>query len=142
MKNWLQYKPAIIPYKGRYIDNWFSNMGISPFTADNYTFNSVEHFYQAMKSDNGLEFAMIALAPTPYDAKKMGRKVNKPFEHLVGQQSPFEDKVLSSVEDAKLAVMEMGLLYKFQLPEWREKLLNTGDARIIEWNNWKDVEWG
>lgn len=133
--NWLKYKPAIIPYKGKYVDNWFSNMTTSPFIAGDQTFQSVEHFYQAMKAESTLEFQMIASAKTPYEAKKLGRRVDKPFEYLV-------ETVADTEELVKLHVMEIGLTYKFEIPEWREKLLSTGEERIIEWNNWGDLYWG
>jgi hypothetical protein len=34
------------------------------------------------------------------------------------------------------------LVQKFAIPELRQQLIDTGDARIIEGNTWGDVFWG
>lgn len=140
--NWIKHKPAILPYKGKYVDNWFSNMKPSEFIAGDYKFPTVEHFYQAMKTANPLESILIMKAETPYEAKRMGRKVDKPFEYLIGEVNVFTNEIVSTQEEAKLMMMEVGLLYKFQLPEWGEKLLATGDSILVEWNNWGDHYFG
>lgn len=141
-KDWKEYLPVSMLYKGKYIDNWFSNMKSSPFTAGDIEFKTVEHFYQAMKCSTVLEMTTIASAETPYKAKKLGREVEDPFKSTVGKINPFTQKKIESVEEAKLTVMKIGLIWKFETPFWREKLLNTRDEMIIEWNNWGDRFWG
>jgi len=42
----------------------------------------------------------------------------------------------------KLSVMENGLRAKFQVPELGAKLLATGNALLVEGNNWNDTYWG
>ena len=38
--------------------------------------------------------------------------------------------------------MKYALNAKFIQPEWKGKLLVTGNEPIIEWNNWGDWIWG
>ncbi len=124
-----------------------------PNEKNNITYPTVEHFYQAMKSGNTFEHALIASADSPYEAKKMGRVVDKPFEYLKNDQSTkfiFDEKIKcikvidpkDEIDKIKLAVMYIGLYWKFSIPEWKEKLLATNKEAIIEWNNWSDKIWG
>jgi len=128
---------------------------ITPNDKNNLAYPTVEHFYQAMKSGNTLEHTLIATADTPYEAKQMGKKVDKPFEYLLGQPALsfiIDEKLkklgvenLAEIEKVKLSVMYLGLKWKFDIPEWKEKLLETlegGDDVIVEWNNWSDRWWG
>lgn len=63
---------------------------------------------------------------TPGKAKRAGRNVT----------------LRPDWEDAKLGVMERVLRQKFSQPEMSAKLLSTGNAVLIEGNNWGDMFWG
>lgn len=91
------------------------------------TFPSVEHAYQAAKTLQPAEQARIAIAPTPGDAKRLGRHVTlRPDWDNTG----------------KLSVMARLLRQKFADPDLRALLLATGDAELVEGNNWGDRFWG
>ena len=95
--------------------------------SDGYTtFPTVEHYFQACKCEYMDDYDAIAAAPTPGQAKRLGR------------QAVLRD----DWEQNKLDVMETALRKKFAIPELREKLLATGDAELIEGNWWGDRFWG
>jgi len=86
-----------------------------------------EHAFQALKSLNLTVRRVIALCPTPGDAKRAGRVV--PLR-------PNWDYI-------KRNVMLKVLRAKFkQNPELAELLLTTGDSILIEGNHWGDTYWG
>ncbi len=88
---------------------------------------TAEHAYQAMKADNLQEAGAIAAARTPENAKKMGRTVT----------------LRKDWEDKKLAAMYTALNGKFLSNEkLAKRLIETGDATLIEGNTWGDTFWG
>lgn len=109
---------SIQEFKGRYafLSNFYEQ-------EDGYT---VEHFFQAYKADNEEEMAWVLDAPTPGEAKKRGRKVS----------------LRDDWEDIKLSVMYNLLMDKFADPILRKKLIDTGDAYLMEGNLWGDKFWG
>ena len=90
------------------------------------TFPTVEHAYQACKTNCPRERAAFLLVKTPGDAKRLGRRVT----------------IRADWDDVKLAVMEVLLVQKFSNPELGRKLLATGDRHLIEVNSWGDRFWG
>ena len=114
-------------------------MTISSFTDDNRFLSnfwtepkranrSVEHFYQAAKTDVPLEAAEILSANTTAgQAKRLGQKVT----------------VRSDWETIKDDVMYQNVRSKFFLDEeLGNKLLATGNEELIEGNTWGDRYWG
>lgn len=89
-------------------------------------FNSVESAFQSQKSENPIEQHRFQFM-SPDEAKKAGKGV-KPLR-------PDWDKI-------RLQVMEDCLRLKFAIPKLREKLLETGQAKLIEGNWWRDFWWG
>lgn len=87
---------------------------------------SVEHFYQAAKTNNQSIKQHILDAATPALAKKYGRKC----------------ELVPDWDYIKVGTMTTLLYFKFGRPELREKLLNTGSADLIEGNWWGDTFWG
>lgn len=87
---------------------------------------TVEHRYQAAKTDIAAEVAAILGADTPNAAKKLGRKAT----------------IRCTWEFEKVAVMLVLLRIKFSIPSLRQNLLDTGDAELIEGNWWGDTFWG
>ena len=67
--------------------------------------------------------------------KKMKSGEAKRWSHTI--------KVRSDWEDIKVAVMDELILIKFETDEeLRKKLLETGNAELIEGNTWHDNFWG
>lgn len=87
---------------------------------------TVEHYYQAAKTDDPEWVAKILLAPTPAKAKKLGR------------QAPLR----KTWENEKVVVMLSLLRLKFRKTALAKKLLATGNAELIEGNWWGDTFWG
>lgn len=120
-------KEKIDKFEGEYY--FLSNFSEHGFTypKDHNYYKTNEHFFQAMKVKDQRERQRIIDAKTPSEAKKIGRKVN----------------LRNDWEDIKVNVMKKGLLMKFNSnPAIRRKLLSTGDAELIEGNNWGDTFWG
>jgi len=114
-------------FSGEY--DWLSNFYPSKITmSDGLTYPSVEHAFQAHKTNVLSERKAFCSpsAPTPGKAKRMGRKL----------------KLRNDWEQIKIAVMKEAVWRKFEDPQLREKLLATGDAKLIEGNHWNDRFWG
>lgn len=116
---------SITRFKGEY--EFLSNFYPAPVEYDGLLWPSNEHAFQAAKTQSPDERAEIRCALTAGQAKKLGRKV----------------LIRPDWEDIKVEVMLQILRSKFTLhPELRNKLLATGDARLIEGNYWHDNFWG
>jgi len=113
--------------------NWFSNFiafdipliyidpGHPPLS-----YNTPEHFYQAMKSLSHNEHKLIADAKTAAIAKKLGKTIN----------------IRPDWNNIKLNVMNYTLIYKFtKNTSHGQKLIKTLGP-IIEYNYWHDNYWG
>jgi ribA/ribD-fused uncharacterized protein len=124
-KDWSEYRPKTFNLVQGWIRNWFSNFTTSVILIDGIKWPSVENYYQAMKCANREE-VLTFVNLTPSQAKHKGRRV---------AVVPYWDSI-------KFDVMERALRVKFSQPRWQEKLLETGDEQIIEWNNWGDRIWG
>lgn len=105
---------------------FLSNFYPSPFTVDGITYPTVEHWFQAWKCKDEVQFKAIAKAKTPGEAKRIGR-------HCA---------LRPDWERIKISVMYDGLKQKFANPELKEKLLATGDQELVEGNTWHDNTWG
>ena len=118
--------PQVIDkFQGKY--RWLSNFELAEVVIDGITYQTNEHAYQATKADNLLERLWVASAPTPGKAKKRGALVSKREDW---------DKI-------KIDVMYDINLDKFTRHDYlQEKLLATGNAELIEGNEWGDQFWG
>jgi len=87
---------------------------------------SVEHAYQAAKTLDLYERARIRAARSPGEAKRLGRSV----------------ALRPGWDTARLGVMRRLLVQKFDQAKFAEVLLSTGDAQLVEGNDWGDVFWG
>ncbi len=111
---------------------FLSNFYDSPVTYKGRTYNNVESAFQAAKSaDEGTKDMFTDMAGA--EAKKFGRKVKlrSDWESTDNNGVPTKVKVMGNI-----------LREKFKNPELRKQLLATGDAQLIEGNNWKDTYWG
>jgi|SRR5579872_2338846 len=88
-------------------------------------FPSVEHAFQAAKSMSLAERRLF-LGITAGAAKRLGRTV----------------KLRDDWDIAKVYVMRELLFLKFQQIGFKELLLSTGDALLVERNDWGDTYWG
>jgi ribA/ribD-fused uncharacterized protein len=101
---------------------WLSNFWNVPIHIEGITYKSVEHFFQARKfpSEKWLE---VAQAQRP---KQLGKQAHLPADW---------DKI-------KQDIMWLGLTHKFNVPEMRKMLINTGTNILVEGNYWHDNFWG
>lgn len=112
-------------FKGQYA--FLSNFYSSPIYLDGKIWPTVEHYFQAMKSNNPLEVESIRCAPTPGIAKRMGRQV----------------RLVANWDGLKLPVMIKALTAKFnQHSDLQKALLATGNRHLVEGNYWHDTYWG
>lgn len=91
-------------------------------------FPSVEHAYQAAKFREESIIAAIQAAPTPGQAKRLGRTA----QHAVDPTWPTR----------RVAVMRALVRQKFQDPALARRLLATGEHELAEGNTWGDRFWG
>jgi GTP cyclohydrolase II len=82
-------------------------------------YNTSEHYYQSCKFNRySSEWLQIINAPTPKDAFELSRKL--------------ADKIVPHWNDIKLLSMKLALYFKFANASLRQKLLDTGNAKLIE----------
>lgn len=120
-----QTRKPIVRFRGRQ-NGFLSNFYMYPFPHNSVTLKSVEHGFQAEKARYPEDRERIWLARSAREAKLLGRRI---------EITPYWDSI-------KLAVMLDLLRSKFSVPELRERLLNTGDALLVEGNTWGDTFWG
>lgn len=123
-------KKVIDSFSGeyRFLSNfWYSDF-IFRFPKVGYCkVKTVEHAFQAYKSLSPKKIKEILSANTPQRAKSLGRSC----------------KVRKDWEDIKLNIMYQLVKKKFQKNyQLRERLVATGNAKLIKGNNWKDTYWG
>jgi ribA/ribD-fused uncharacterized protein len=116
---------SITSFEGK--NAFLSNFYPSPIVIDGVAYPTVEHYYQAMKTENTEERRKIINALTPGIAKKLGRSVElrKDWEFL------------------KVFLMYRGIIRKFTShKDICDKLIATGTALLVEGNYWHDNFWG
>lgn len=106
---------------------FLSNFYPSPIRVGRMLFATVEHAFQAAKTFDTAEKQQIADANSPGRAKRLGRKV----------------KLRKDWESVKVGIMQELVELKFRThADLAERLLETGDAELIEGNTWNDTFWG
>src|SRR3990167_5099554 len=91
-----------------------------------WIFPTVEHAYQAAKSNDPAVWARMANVVKPGEAKRYGREI-----------------IIRKDWDAvKIHIMTDLVRQKFSHPGLRHLLLKTGDQELIEGNHWNDRFWG
>lgn len=106
--------------------SFLSNFYPSKVLLDQVEYSSVEHAYQAAKTNDLDEREIIRQTATPALAKKAGRHV----------------EIRDDWEHEKYTVMENLLRQKFSHPQLKNALLDTGEEELIEGNWWGDKVWG
>lgn len=112
-------------FTGNY--RFLSNFWPSTVSIEGYSYPTVEHAYQAMKTLDINQRQRIRDAANPGIAKKMGREI----------------KLRPDWELLKLLYMTTLIENKF-FPDSQlaSMLLATGDDELVEGNNWGDTYWG
>lgn len=119
-------KEVIREFRGKY--SFLSNFYPCEVEYEGLIYPSVENAFQAAKTAPFRREPFTRVSPK--EAKKMGRKVP-----LLGGAGYWESR--------KVKVMEELVREKFSRnPELKRKLLETGDAVLIEGNTWGDEFWG
>ncbi len=115
---------TITDFDGEY--EFLSNFYEVPFTYDGVSYSTSEAAFQAAKTLDPAERDSIAKL-SPDEAKRAGQMV----------------KLRDDWEKVKVSVMEAVLRAKFtQNPELMSRLSATGQALLVEGNNWRDTFWG
>ena len=105
---------------------FLSNFAACTIYYEDILYPSTEHAFQAAKSLDTAERQLIANAPTPGQAKKLGRTIT----------------LRADWEDVKVGVMRDLLALKFSQGLARAVLFSTGDRLLVESNHWHDQIWG
>ena len=89
---------------------------------------TVEHAYQALKAKRIGEHDRVWLSPSPKDARRIGRTI----------------VMRDDWDRIKIEVMRQLVFVKFVQGQHDllDRLLATGDARLVEGNTWGDRFWG
>jgi ribA/ribD-fused uncharacterized protein len=106
--------------------HFLSNFSPSDVKLDGKTYPTIEHGFQAAKTNDATERSKIRKANTPSEAKRLGRKAT----------------LREDWESVKIKVMEDLLIQKFSEPNRMKWLLDTGTQILIEGNDWHDNFWG
>lgn len=113
---------AINEFRGKYF--FLSNFYQAPITYQNLVFENNEAAFQAAKCPDRMnEFCGL----NPSEAKRLGRHVE-----LRSDWEEIKDEVMYQVCKAKF----------MQHDELRQRLIDTGNAELIEGNTWGDKTWG
>ena len=116
---------AVTELKGDYA--FLSNFYPSPITRDGITYPTIEHFFQAHKTEWIEEHLHIAECESPGEAKALGRSI----------------ELRDDWEEVKYQVMFTGVMLKFLSQQsLGQKLTDTGNAHLYEGNHWGDTTWG
>jgi ribA/ribD-fused uncharacterized protein len=106
---------------------FLSNFSPSGVYHDGIEYPTVEHAFQAAKTLDFQRRREISQLASPADAKQAGRRL----------------ELRPDWEKCKDWIMLELVLHKFARDfELRQELLATGDAELIEGNNWHDSYWG
>jgi len=112
--------------RGEY--GFLSNFAPYPIVLKGKTWPTSEHYFQAQKFAGTEHEEVIRLASSPMVAARMGRSRSRPLR--------------PDWENVKDNIMREAVYAKFsQHEELRAKLLNTGEARLVEHTK-RDRYWG
>lgn len=121
-EGWLN--PDINRFRGEY--DYLSNFYEADVEYAGLTYRNAEAAFQAQKCESEAEKEAFCSLPSN-KAKKLGRRV----------------KLRADWEEVKDGLMLEIVRAKFrQNPGLAQKLLDTGDRKLVEGNTWHDVYWG
>jgi len=117
--------PTVTMFEGPY--EFLSNFHRCAITFDGVEYPSLEHAFQAAKTENKAEREDVRQAPGPGAAKRRGQKVT----------------LRADWETIKIGVMKDLVRQKFtRHAGLKAELLKTENAELVEGNVWKDTFWG
>lgn len=111
-------------FTGRY--DFLSNFYPIEIIDGGIIYPTVEHAYQANKTDDKALRIYISKLSTPALAKKCGKSIPKRFGFDYGKKT----------------IMELLCIGKFKGTWLTKHLLATGEEELVEGNNWGDTYWG
>lgn len=112
------------PFQGKY--RWLSNFWSAQTEFEGDVYPTSEHAYQAAKTTDPEHRKYIAELVSPAEAKRYARRM----------------PLRADWEEIKDRVMLSCLRSKFRNATLANKLIATGDARLVEYNTWGDQYWG
>ena len=112
-------------------NRFLSNFHPSTVKLDGMDYPTVEHAYQAAKTSDTSIRKTIRDAISPKEAKRLAFKLIK-----------MDDGARRFWDGKKYTVMFTLCRQKFEDPELRKLLLETGQAELVEANWWNDTYWG
>lgn len=115
---------VILEFKREY--RFLSNFAETPMTWRSFAIPTAEHAFQCEKTTVWEWKERILTAPTPLEAKRLGRKA----------------PIRRNWENIKLEIMRIVVHKKFENEALEEKLVETWPATLVEGNTWGDTFWG
>lgn len=109
---------------------FLSNFWYEDVEYDGVVYPTNEHAFQAAKFDDPEYRELIRKAHSPGVAKRLGRTRDYPLRD--GWDEGLAVQVMSELQAKKFS----------RNPELKDKLLATGNAILVETNNWGDDIWG
>jgi ribA/ribD-fused uncharacterized protein len=116
--------PAVLGFRGPY--RLLSNFARTPVTVDGVTYRTLEHAFQAAKTDDPTDRLAVMAIRSPAAARLRGQSV----------------ALRPDWDDQRLAVMARLLRAKFRDARLAAALLATGTGHLVEENTWGDRYWG
>lgn len=109
----------------RFLSNFYQG---APIVSGPYTYRTGEHMFQAYKARSKSDHLMVVTQGSAAEAKQAGK-------HML--------RLRPDWERVKYDVMRLVLASKFTLQrDEGQRLLDTGDALLIEGTYWNDQVWG
>ncbi len=109
-------------------ENRFGTHASLSFELEGKRWPTVEHYFQGMKFSDETQQEKVRNAPTPQQARKLGRKRHKSFR--------------KDWKKVRETVMTRGVYTRCRThPDLADELLATGDQKIVENSNF-DYFWG
>lgn len=110
----------------RFLSNFYPATVHLPYNGGP-TLPTAEHAYVWHKTFQPAERALVEMARTPGDVKRLGRRLT----------------IRADWDAVKLEVMRQVVMFKFlQHEDLAAKLIATGEEELVEENEWGDTFWG
>ena len=106
---------------------FLSNFSPTPIRYNGDEFATAEHAFQASKAKTSAHREQIRTAPTPGQAKRLGKKIT-----LRDDWNGIRIQVMTEIVRKKFAPNT----------KLAQDLIATGEAELIEGNSWNDTFWG
>jgi ribA/ribD-fused uncharacterized protein len=137
LSRWLNKPQEIKEFKREY--SWLSNFAPCKFVHLGVEYESTEAFYQAWKF-SAVDTLKVVIRDklVEVNAREYIAKQSANITKQLGKKA----KLCWNWDTVKLEVMKVALEEKFKIPKFKNLLLSTGNAVLIEGNWWHDNYWG